>query len=90
MLVIHKTLHLPQGHYDIHVFDFSLRGSAALPLSDGINGETGRKAVFRDWRRCALEVDDATYQKGPIAVGDSITFYVVSLLSHPIEEGALG
>ena len=90
MLVIHKPIFVPQNHYQVHAFDFSRRGIAALPLSDGTEGGTERRAVFKDWQNCVFEVDDGPYRQGPIGIGDSIMFHIVSLLSHPTEEGVLG
>lgn len=89
MLVVHRPYSIPLDHRHIHAFDFSRWGTAALPLSDGIDGGTERRAVFNNWQDCVFKLDDGMFPKGPFGIGDSIMFYVVSLLSYPTEEGIL-
>lgn len=86
MLVTHKPLNARPNHYQIHAFDFSRRGITTLPLSDGVNGGTERRAEFKDWRTCVFEVGDGMYRRGPIGIGDSIIFYIVSLLRTPLRK----
>lgn len=52
VLTIRNTHRGPEEHYRMHIFDFSRRASAALPLSDGSEGGTERRAVFNTGRNC--------------------------------------
>ena len=85
MMVIRDAGDGPEGHCSIRVFDFSRQGSAALPLTDRNDGEAGRRAMFEDGRSCVFEMDGRA-MRGFGLLGDSIAFYIVSLLSYaPLE-----
>lgn len=89
VLAIRNTRHGPEERYLIHTFDFSRRGSAALPLSDENDGGTERRALFKDGRSCVFGGGDGMIPWGLQSLGDSIMFYVVSLPSSSTIEGAV-
>ena len=65
--------------YHIHIFDFTHRGRATLPLSTGDEGEIKRTAAFEDGKSCALKWD---FDLGDLnSLGDSVVISVVSMLS---------
>ena len=82
VLVFHHTYHDPVEHYRIYAFDFSRRGSAALPLSDGNDGGTERRAIFNDDQGYTFDGGDKMDPWGVQSLGDSIPFSIVSLLLH--------
>ena len=87
LLVMHSTHFDPSKHRTINVFDFSRRGSAALPLSDGDGGGTKRRAVFGDERSCEFFEGDGIGSSDR-KLGDSMMSYIVSLLYYLGVEGS--
>ena len=85
VLVIRNPLDIPQGHYRIHMFDFSRWGSAALLLSDGRDGGAERMVVFEDGQSSVFEMGDWANQPYFVALGDSVMFYIASPLSYSIK-----
>ena len=81
MLVLRSTRERRKPHYRIHTFDFSRRGSAALPLSDGGDGATGRRATFEGGQNCVFEVGGGMNVQDIESLGDSMVVHIVSLLS---------
>ena len=73
----------------LRVFDFSRKGSAALPLSDENDGGAERKALFTDGPSCAFEGVDWGEQKYLQSLGDSIALHTVSLLSWCFMQGSI-
>ena len=85
MLVIRGIPCGPEAPYRIRTFDFSRLGSATLPLLDGNNGGTERRAVLGDGRSNAFKkIDCMTHLESS---GDSIMVYIVSALSHSTGDG---
>lgn len=83
LLMVHDTYRILAGErYRIHTFDFSRRGSAALPLSDGDGKE--RAAVFKDGPSCTLK-GDGVNPWGLRSLGDSIPYSIVSLFFSSVE-----
>ena len=87
VLVIYDTFRDPGSHYRVHVFDVSRRGSATLPLLDGNEGGTERRAIFEDGRSCEFEAGDGMSLWDLQPLGDTIPLSVVSLLSYSIGRG---
>ena len=85
VLAIVETSHGLKQRYCIHMFDFSRRGGAALPLSDGNNREAKRKATSEDGWRYVLEMVDGMSPWGLQTVGGGVMLYIVGLLSRPTE-----
>ena len=73
----------------LRVFDFSRKGSAALPLSDESDSGAERKVLFTDRPSCAFEGVDWRELRYLQSVGDSIAFHTVSLLSLCFMQGAV-
>ena len=88
MLLVRGTRHGREVHH-IHTFDFSRRGSAALPLSDGGNGGIERRAIFGDGRSCVFEIGDGMRMQGLKSFGDGIVVDIVSLLPHSAGGGSV-
>lgn len=72
------------GHEDerrsLHVFDFSRKGSAALPFSAG-GDRIQRRALFEHGRSCTFKGAGRIEPQGPQSIGDSLVFHIVRLLS---------
>ena len=81
VLVMCGCCYIDQG-LNIHIFDFSRRGSASLSLSDESDGGTERRALFKDGRSCKFELGDPDAYWPPQSLGDSVVTYVVSLFSY--------
>ena len=73
---------------NIHIFDFSRRGSAFLSLSDENDGGIERRVLFKDGRSCKFELGDPGAYWPPESLGDSVVTYVVSLFSYSAVKGA--
>ena len=78
VLAIRNTHRGPEEHHRIHIFDFSRRASTALPLLDGGDGGTERRAAFKDGRSCLFEGGVGVSMWGIQSLGDSVMFYKVS------------
>ena len=82
VLVIHDTLHDLGLPYHINTHDFTRRGSATLPLSDGDDGGIERRAVFDDEHRCVFGGVGQVSLRESRTLGDSMPFSLVSFLSY--------
>ena len=88
LLVIHDI----EGTGDrrgLRVFDFSRKGSAALPLSDENGDGAERNALFTGGPSCAFEGVDWGGERYLQSLGDSIALYTVSLLSWCFMQGSV-
>jgi len=72
------------ARYRIHAFDFSLRGSAILPLLEGNDGRVEKRHVFEDGWTCEFEAGDEMGLCDLQPLGDTIPLSAVSLLSYSI------
>lgn len=75
LLVTHGTGHEDERH-SLHVFDFSRKGSAALPFSDAGDG-IERWALFDHGRSCTFKGAGLIGSQSPQSIGDSLVFDVV-------------
>ena len=77
----------PEGGHEIHAFDFSQRGIAALRLLSGDDGGT--------WGRAAFDDGIVSKERGllnlrvPLSLGDSPAFGFASLLSCSARESVV-
>jgi hypothetical protein len=90
VLAIVETPHGLRQRFCIHTFDFSRRGSAALPLSDENDREAERNAAFEDGWRYVLEVADGMSPWGLQSAGGGVVLYIVSLFPYLIVDRAVG
>ena len=82
VLVIHDALHGPGSPYRINTHDFTRRGSATLPLSDGDDGGIERRAVFDDGQSCVFGGVGQVSLRESRTLGDTMPFSLVSFLSY--------
>lgn len=80
VLAIRETHRGPEEHYYIHVFDFSRRANAALPLLDSKIDVTERKVASEGGQSCIFEGGEGTSAWNLRSLGDSLVFYKVSIL----------
>ena len=73
----------------LRVFDFSRKGSTALPLSDENDDGAERKALFTDGLSCVFEGVDWGELQCLRSIGDSIALHTVSLLSLCLMQGSV-
>jgi len=80
LLAIRNTHPGPgEHHHRIHIFDFSRRASTALTVSDGSDGRTERRVLFKAGRSCAFEGDTEVRSWCLQPLGDSVVFCAVSI-----------
>lgn len=80
VLVMYHCDDIVNGN-SLHLFDFSRKGSAALPLSDENDGGTERRAMFEGRRSRMFEVGRQVKLWIRQSIGDCLVTDVVSLLS---------
>ena len=89
LLVIKNILGGPGMRYHIHAFDFSRRGSASLPLSDGNDGGIEKVAAFNDGQDCVFDGGGGQHHSWCIqSLSDSIPFSIVRPSSCSLERSS--